>query len=87
VDGTGPGAALLVHGTNYYGTTISDGAHGLGTIFEINPATGRVHSRYSFSGTDGANPTGALIYQDGAFYGTTRNGGAYGYGTVFKFVP
>src|SRR5208282_1174964 len=88
-DGDEPFAGL-VQGTdgNFYGTTVSGGANGLGTIFKLTPS-GALTTLYSFcsqSGcSDGENPYAGLVQaSDGNFYGTTQNAGAIGYGTVFS---
>ncbi len=55
-DGANPQAALIdVNGT-LYGTTVSGGKYGNGTVYRMNP-TGRGRVLYSFKGKpDGANP-------------------------------
>jgi uncharacterized repeat protein (TIGR03803 family) len=73
---------------NFYGTTYSGGASGLGTVFKITPA-GVETVLHSFAGgtADGSNPSAALVQgSDGNFYGTTYTGGASGLGTVFKIT-
>ena len=89
-DGTTPYAALVKGSDgNFYGTTESGGANGVGTVFKLTPA-GVETVLYSFGATsgDGANPYASLIQgSDGNFYGTTYSGGAYTAGTVFKITP
>jgi uncharacterized repeat protein (TIGR03803 family) len=89
-DGVDPRAnAIQGSDGNFYGTTYSGGASGLGTVFKITPA-GVETVLHSFAdGTaDGSNPQAALVQaSDGNFYGTTSNGGASGLGTVFKITP
>lgn len=101
-DGVMPMAALIdVNGT-LFGTTLSGGSgacsslsgSGCGTVFSINPATGREKVLYSFmGGSDGAKPSASLISVKGNFYGTTYGGGqgtctnfyfGSGCGTVFS---
>jgi uncharacterized repeat protein (TIGR03803 family) len=84
--------AALVQATNgnFYGTTVSGGANGYGTVFKITP-NGTLTTLYSFcsqSGcTDGQYPFAGLVQAtNGDFYGTTEYG-AIGYGTVFKITP
>jgi uncharacterized repeat protein (TIGR03803 family) len=91
--GTGDGEYPLdglIQGTdgNFYGTTSSGGAHGLGIVFKITPA-GAETVLYSFAGgSDGEYPQAGLIQAtDGNFYGTTTFGGAGSQGTVFKITP
>ncbi len=81
---------------NLYGTTLSGGTYGYGTVFELSPtASGMwtettLHS-FDLNGTDGAYPgTGGLIFDaSGNLYGTTGNGGsgADPEGTVFELTP
>ena len=89
-DGAYPAAALILAADgNFYGTTLSGGSAGLGTVFRMSPA-GTVTVVHAFAGgaTDGANPAAALIQAaDGDFYGTTMGGGASGLGTVFRMTP
>jgi uncharacterized repeat protein (TIGR03803 family) len=73
---------------NFYGTTYSGGASGLGIVFKITPA-GVETVLHSFAGgtADGSNPSAALVQgSDGNLYGTTYTGGASGLGTVFKIT-
>ena len=87
--GANPAAGLLsvehlLYGTTVYGG-VSPGFSGYGVIFAFNPASGREHAAYSFSGgADGANPVSSLIDIDGVLYGTTDLGGNSN-GTVFAF--
>jgi uncharacterized repeat protein (TIGR03803 family) len=85
-DGSQP-LAGLVQGSdsNFYGTTLSGGAHGAGTVFQITPAA-VFTNLYSFTGgTDGGSPEAGLIQgSDGFFYGTTSGGGSGDNGTIFK---
>src|SRR5205823_10395277 len=46
---------------NLYGSTVSSGAHGAGTVFELTPG-GTLTTLYSFTGgTDGGSPEGDLL--------------------------
>jgi len=70
---------------NLYGTTLSGGANGYGTVFKVTPGTGRLTTLYSFcrqtNCSDGAAPNpGLALATDGNFYGTTSS-------TVFKITP
>jgi uncharacterized repeat protein (TIGR03803 family) len=82
--------AGLVRGSdgNFYGTTVSGGAHYLGTVFKMTPI-GTLTTLHSFSGSpsDGAVPVAALVQgTDGNFYGTTTYGGEHSQGTVFRIT-
>jgi uncharacterized repeat protein (TIGR03803 family) len=87
-DGYAPSAGL-VQATNgdFYGTTMSGGASGIGTVFKITPS-GTLTLLHSFDGTDGQELYAALMQAtNGNLYGTTANGGANGnYGTVFEIT-
>jgi uncharacterized repeat protein (TIGR03803 family) len=92
-DGQRPAAALIfdAHG-NLYGTTLQGGIYGLGTVFELSPATGGGWTEtvlHSFgNGTDGQYPVAPLIFNAvGALYGTTTAGGTHDCGTVFELRP
>jgi uncharacterized protein (TIGR03437 family) len=82
-DGNLPNPLVQGSDGNFYGTTASGGANGVGTIFEITSA-GTFTTLYSFGGAGaggGTSPSAGLIQgADGNFYGTTSSGG-----TVFRF--
>jgi uncharacterized repeat protein (TIGR03803 family) len=86
-DGSDPvGGLLQASDGNFYGTTKTGGANGVGTVFKLTSA-GVETVIYSFTGgsSDGAGPAAALIQgSDGNLYGTTTAGGPSGYGTVFE---
>lgn len=86
-DGAIPTAGLIdVNGT-LYGTTSQGGASNDGTVFSVDPKTGKEKVLYSFKGgSDGASPYAGLIDVNGTLYGTTSAGGN-GYGTVFSIMP
>jgi uncharacterized repeat protein (TIGR03803 family) len=78
-DGSLPfGAAptSLVEGTDgfLYGTTLVDGANGLGTVFKLSKA-GVIMDLHDFCATlqcsDGSNPSFLMQASDGNFYGAT----------------
>jgi uncharacterized repeat protein (TIGR03803 family) len=79
-----------VEGTdgNFYGTTVTGGTYGYGTVFKITPS-GTLTTLYNFCAqndcADGEYPYAGLIQAtDGNFYGTTEAGGAGQGGTIFK---
>jgi uncharacterized repeat protein (TIGR03803 family) len=96
-DGDGPYASLIAdNGGALYGTTVTGGRYGLGTVFELRPnASGHMESvLYAFEGgSDGSDPFSDLIADgSGTLYGTTYWGGGStscnsGCGTVFKLTP
>lgn len=100
-DGYWPQSGLVLDvAGNLYGTTLSGGAHGYGTVFQLAPSVGDswtetvLYSFCSASGcTDGAAPTAGLTLDaTGNLYGTTSSGGVndcsgYGCGVVFELSP
>ncbi|MGC1437703.1 MAG: choice-of-anchor tandem repeat GloVer-containing protein, partial [Terriglobales bacterium] len=90
-DGIIPEAGLMAGiAGNLYGTTVQGGTHGLGTVFELTPASeGWTESViYSFpGGKSGAGPiTGLISDPTGNLYGTTTGGGTQGLGNIFKLT-
>ncbi|HLH56817.1 MAG TPA: choice-of-anchor tandem repeat GloVer-containing protein [Verrucomicrobiae bacterium] len=86
-DSEGP---LLLSGNTLYGTTLTGGGSGNGTVFAINTDGTGFTNLHVFSplvmntNQDGANPKGGLVLAGNALYGTTLQGGAFGNGTVFR---
>ena len=76
---------------NLYGTTLSGGDYGYGTVYELTPNSGGTWTEsvlHSFNGSDGATLVGGLVFDtSGNLYGTAVGGGAYGRGVVFKLAP
>jgi len=91
--GTLPDSGLIERSGNFYGTTNSGGAYGVGTVFELSPREGGGWTEkvlYSFknNGRDGKSPQAALVFDaHGNLYGTTYTGGLYLGGTVFELSP
>ena len=92
-DGFATYAGVIFDSTgNLYGTTLSGGAYGYGTVFELRPDGNGQWTEsllYSFStGNGGFNPYAGVIFDtQGNLYGTAINGGAYNHGTVFELSP
>jgi uncharacterized repeat protein (TIGR03803 family) len=83
--GANPTAGLTMDSEGHlYGTTVSGGAHGSGTVFEVIPGNNTVTTLTSFSSL---SDTSHVVYSGGTLYGTTSHGGADGYGSVFEMVP
>jgi len=75
-DGSQPVAGLVADSAgNLYGTTMTGGQSGNGTIFKLDK-TGKETVLYSFSGgIDGSSPQSGLIMDSaGSLYGTTYYG-------------
>jgi uncharacterized repeat protein (TIGR03803 family) len=98
-DGAHPGYGNLTFDSagNLYGTTVSGGAFGLGTVFELMPSNGGWTESllYSFAGgSDGDYPySGVILDEAGNLCGTTVYGGSYsgyqcsnGCGTVYQLT-
>jgi len=100
-DGHYPYAGLIFDAAgNLYGTTMSGGLYGRGTVFELTATAGggwteKVLYSFNSNGTDGHYPYAGLIFDAaGNLYGTTNEGGTYlcaphsdGCGTVFELTP
>jgi uncharacterized repeat protein (TIGR03803 family) len=103
-DGTLPSGTLVLDNNGaIYGTTEQGGETGSGTVFQLNPPSGKggawtENILYSFlNGGDGAEPFSGVIFDSiGALYGTTQLGGDFacnnngfngGCGTAFKLIP
>ena len=75
---------------NLYGTAITGGLHGLGTVFELTPAgpPWTESTLYSFQGgSDGQEPVAGVIFDgSGNMYGSTVHQGQGGGGTVFELT-
>jgi uncharacterized repeat protein (TIGR03803 family) len=74
-----------------YGMTYAGGTNDQGTIYEFDPETKSVTTRYNFGsiGADGSSPWGASLTDanNGKLYGIIANGGIYGTGMMFEFDP
>lgn len=81
-DGGNPGAALVPGPWgSFFGTTVSGGASGNGTVFQLLPPAHRgdhyrLESLHSFAGgADGAGATNLISDEAGHLYGVSNNGG------------
>lgn len=94
-DGAMPCGGLVISNGVIYGTTLTGGAGGTGTVFAINTDGSNFLTLYSFSVTDplagtnadGASPAAGLFLSGNVLYGTTSAGGGGGAGTVFALDP
>jgi uncharacterized repeat protein (TIGR03803 family) len=88
-DGDDPwGGLIFEQSGDLYCTTVSGGAGGGGTVYELSPSNGgwTLTTLYSFSGSDGSYAS-LTMDAPGNLYGTTFGDGSYGYGNVFKLTP
>jgi len=78
---------VLAANGKLYGTTENGGA-GYGTVFEVNPQTGKINKIADFEKTNGARPVGTMVQaSNGMLYGVTQSGGNASQGVLFKFDP
>ena len=86
--GTHPQAGLTNVNDTLYGTTLSGGGLGFGTVYRID-TTGREKVIHRFRLlSEGAYPIAALIDVCGTLYGTTSaGGGPANAGTVYSITP
>lgn len=90
-DGLNPSANLIavngiLYGTTQWGGSTCEGS-GCGSVFSLDPSTGKEKVLHAFDDTDGSDPRAGLIKVKGSLYSTTIFGGTYGLGTVFSFDP
>ena len=86
-DGKSPHSLIQGSDGNFYGTAVSGGTAGAGTIFMITPS-GAFATLHSFTGQDGSSPDGGMAQgTDGNFYGTAYSGGANGTGVIYRITP
>ena len=95
-DGAIPVGLIAGSGGALYGTTVSGGAHGYGSVFELQPpstpgAPWTETVLYSFAGYsagDGEVPAGPPAFGlNGALYGVTDSGGYFAGGAAFELAP
>jgi uncharacterized repeat protein (TIGR03803 family) len=83
--------AELLQGSDgaLYGTTVSGGSNGFGTVFKLNTDGSGYTTLHHFTNSpDGANSYAGLVQGlDGALYGTTDWGGSTNAGTLFRLNP
>ena len=83
-----PNGDLVLIGGTLYGTTVSGGKYGAGTVFSVPKTGGKITVLVSLNGNNGGGtePLAGLILIGSNLYGTTIRGGANNQGTVFS-VP
>jgi len=88
-EGSGPEGSLVFSGSTLYGTTVSGGGSGVGTVFRINNDGTCFTNLYNFTAlngninSDGAEPIGGFTLSGNTLYGTAYTGGSSGKGTIF----
>ncbi len=89
-EGGQPLAGMVASGNVLYGTAVSGGYWGNGTVFRINTDGTGFTNLHSFaalvSGTngDGVQPFGGLTLGSNVLFGTALHGGAWGNGALFR---
>jgi uncharacterized repeat protein (TIGR03803 family) len=72
---------------NLFGTSLSGGADGRGTVWELAKGGGTINSLPSFINTNGSNPSAGVTFDaNGNLYGTTQVGGSANQGTVWELA-
>lgn len=86
--GSPRGTLMEAKNGKLYGTTISGGTEGVGTLFEFDPVTSIYTKKFDFDGKANGGLACPLLVEgnDGNLYGTTVYGGKNDYGVLFQFV-
>ena len=82
-DGAKPLSGLVLSGDTLYGTTITGGNSGAGTIFAVKTDGTDFRNLHNFTRNDGASPVGRLVLSGSTLFGTASDGGSSSNGTVF----
>jgi len=83
-DGANPQAALLLSGGTLYGTTVTGGSRGSGTVFAISTNGTGFTNFQNMADSAGRLPFASLILSGGTLYGTAHGDGSEGFGTLFS---
>jgi uncharacterized repeat protein (TIGR03803 family) len=84
-DGAHPTSTLILVGDMLYGTAVSGGTNGYGTIFALSTNGSLFTNIHNFTGGNGgASPAAGLVASNGVLYGTASSGGSDFQGTVFS---
>jgi uncharacterized repeat protein (TIGR03803 family) len=85
---------LIVSNKDLYGTTLTGGSAGYGTVFTVKTdgtsytnlhtfSSGALNPSYLTTNRDGLFPQAGLVQSGNTLFGTTELGGTNGYGTIF----
>jgi uncharacterized repeat protein (TIGR03803 family) len=87
-NGANPQAGVTIDANgNLFGTAVSGGASGLGTVWELAKGSGTITPLASFNRTNGSFPlAGVTIDANGNLFGTASLGGANNNGTVWELA-
>jgi uncharacterized repeat protein (TIGR03803 family) len=91
-DGSGPTHLLEGNDGLLYGTTLSGGAFGQGTLFRLKSDGNGFETLFSFGSSDGsfridARPTGLLQLSDGYLYGLASGSDVGSSAAIFRILP
>ncbi len=89
-DGTEPIAPVVFDAQgNLYGTTLTGGQNGGGTVFKLTPSGGNWTESVLYSFTDQSQAQFAPVALDvrGNLYGEIQGGGSQNYGSVYELSP
>lgn len=88
---SGPAGDLIMDNSGaLYGTTLTDGAFGFGSVFKLtySGADWTMTTLHDFTGADGASPHGSMVFDsNGNLYGTAAAGGPHNLGVVWEIAP
>jgi len=87
--GRGPAALIQTNQGIIFGLTAWGGIYGHGSVFEWDPETNNLLTRFKFNSSEmGRYPKGPLLLgRNGNLYGTTTSGGIHGSGVIFEWSP
>ncbi|MEO8763670.1 MAG: choice-of-anchor tandem repeat GloVer-containing protein [Ginsengibacter sp.] len=83
----GPRGNLTLYKKKFYGLTPPGESHGLGEIFEWDPATNIYTVKVRFDSANGFAAFGSLALSEDKFYGTLNLGGINNNGVLFEWDP
>jgi len=84
-EGSGPQAPIQASDGRLYGTAVTGGDFGAGTLFAYDPLANVLTVVHTFSYNEGGYPyVDAVEGADGLLYGVTSSGGSSGGGVVYK---
>lgn len=86
-DGNSSRTQLTLFNNKFYGQTWEEGANGMGTIFEFDPATNIYTTKYQNTTTNGGRNESGFTAYNNKLYCLNRLGGTDGDGTLIEYDP